>query len=231
MNTQKLTRIKGNWKPAAEDMTDQAAIDHFVSVYSLLDWDEFSKLFTLLREYATRDHRKGVTKTTILIDREDAKDRAEKIIKAATKAYTAIGVLRKEASEFEPFLSNPVLLEAVFRVDVGPPSQLLPPAELEPIFGLFDDRFWQDVEKRLRDVSAIPKPRRPPARMAHRTLGLCVAACRPFWESLGETWRRDGIGDDPRQLTGDCERFVSDVLRSAGMDFTLQDLSAAMGKC
>lgn len=231
--------LRQQWRPAARDMAEATAIPHLASTHCLPSDESLWVLFETVRQYATRDHTRGRTDRTFLINREDAYRDVQAIVYLANEVKVSLASLRAAIAKFSSdFEYDPVLMEAILSLNVGPPSQIVLAPELGLLAGFAKDRHWVIVEKQVEGIRNLPVRRgRPRGRVAPRTLQKCVAACRVYWEHLARTWKPESLADpavradnDPNALTGECERFVCDMMRAAGMEHTLEQLSTAMNK-
>ena len=227
------------WGPANRDMPDALAIPHLASAHDVPGDEELWKLFETVREYAIRDQKPGQKYHGFLLDREDAFRDAKSIVSLAHVIRASLAELRAAVTKFSAdFEYDPVLMEEVFDIDVGPPGQLTLAPGLALLSGFAEAQQWEPFERRVKAICDLPlRKRLPRGRVAPRTLQKCVAACRRYWVAFDRTWKRQDLTDadtisdnDPAALTGECERFVSDVLRAAGIEHTLEQLSAAMNK-
>lgn len=232
-------RQPNKWKPARECMPDVEATEYLADQYAVANDAALWGLFERVREYATRDHRPGRTMRNFRLDRDDAFRRARTIKNSAARLKQELHKLREEAASYtRDYEFNPVLMESIFDVDVGLPDVVWVPDELSPLSVSPEATMFGDLNAWLDGLSQLPlRPRLTRARIAPRTLQKCVAECRRYWRALGRTWNIDALtvpetrkDNEPTALIGQCERFVCDLLRAAGMSHTLEELHTAMAK-
>lgn len=131
---------------------------------------------------------------------------------------------------------HPPLLEAIFEVDTGDPRNLFYPNEIAILLTFFRELDWDRAADALTRLAAIPvreKLARGPLR--NETLRRAVAACRAYWRDVeGLPWSMSSLKvknvrdlNDPRNLQGRCEAFVSDMINQCGIVHGLHDLCSA----
>ena len=155
----------------------------------------------------------------------------------AVRALESIGAIDDAMRQFDAAVQfHPPLLEAIFDVDTGVPGNLFAPEEIAILVTFFQEADWDQAAVALGRLGQLPvreKLARGPLR--NETLRRAVAACRTYWrDTEGHSWSMSSLKiknvrdlNDPRNLQGRCEAFVSDIVSLCGITHGLHDLSSA----
>jgi hypothetical protein len=131
---------------------------------------------------------------------------------------------------------HPPLLEEIFDVDTGDPETLFLPERLDVLQTFFEAVQWEAPAGQISQLASLPvraSLARGPVKDA--TLRRALLALRHYWvEVEGRSWTMYFLkdptvrqSDDRRDLKGECEAFVSDLLLASGIRHDLQSLSSA----
>ncbi len=219
--------------------------DKLADFYSLRDEPGFHELTEYLVGLSCRDQddEDVIKELASLGDLSLAQRRAEGHRQAramrdsAKRALQAIDAIDDAMGAFDAAVQfHPPLIEAIFDVDTGDPRNLAVPAEIAVLLTFFKETDWDQAAAALDRLSKLPVREnlsRGPVR--NETLRRGVAACRAYWRDVeGHSWSMSSLKNknvrdenDPRNLQGKCEAFVSDVISLCGIEHGLHDLSSA----
>lgn len=208
--------------------------------YGLTDKDALDELLTLLRGYSCRDQEgepEDASPDHLTKRRAMGHALARKIVADAAQALKLIDDIERARAAFEDaVLDNPVLLEEIFDVHVGPPDILFYPPELNAFKTFYANVGGEGTEAALSALAATPvRPKLNRGPVRNIVLINAVAACREYWRDHEKLpWAMSALKnratrreDNHANLQGMCEAFVADVIRCCGIRFTLKGLVTA----
>ena len=162
---------------------------------------------------------------------------ALKLKDQAARMLEGLEAIENALARFDAVVKiHPPLLEAIFETDTGDPRNLFFPEKLTILLHFFQAANWDQAADALSQLSALPV-RKKLARgpLKNETLRRAVSACRAYWRNTEKhSWSMSSLKvknvrdlNDPVNLQGHCERFVSDVLTQTGISHGLHDLCSA----
>jgi hypothetical protein len=174
--------------------------------------------------------------------RKAAHAAAEEIRLQARLVELGLRNLEKALTDFDSAVGesfwSAAMLEEVFDVPYVDPNAIEPPEIFDPLrgFSIEHAKALAEIRGGLSALSALPvRPRRRTNKVRDHVLRQALKACRTFWEDgLGRSWSRSSLthlgpagSAQIDQLSGECERFVVDMLTAAEVRFKLKTLNGA----
>lgn len=202
--------------------------------YALQLDEELCDFMDYVRNTGTRDALPDWSVQRFISERALAKNSLADITKLSKSIEDLINELTNRIIDFEDqYEYNPTLMDAVTEANLGEPNDLFPDSPLNAL-----QHYQRAAELRhnfvsqLRAISKIPILRSDRGRVSNTTLKRAVGACRHFWQETGRGWTSDNLADHESEwaiadLSSDAERFVADVLRVSGFDFTFDELQTS----
>ena len=228
-------RITGDqWRPT-DVLSGVEAIAHLSFVYQLPADTRLWELFDGVRDRGSRERVQGWSTERHLNERNQIIADLKQLKKLGKNARKSLSDLHISLEQFDERFNYSRAVEDVIKAKAS--SSLTLSSDFEWLFRL--SRTTAETETLRRDLQAlIDLPlRKTRGRIAHKTLNRCVADCCSYWKLFGRTCGVEGLQDDDRRnpnspalLLGDFERFISDVMRLAGIDHDLEQLYGAMSK-
>lgn len=226
-----------HWKPVGKNLAE-GALSELCQAHGLPNDDSLLKLISDCRERATREQAHLWSSSGFMTDRRDAREALSAIIGQGTVVNAALDQLHRLIREFEEtYEYEPNLMQAI--ADVGPGTAWFAADELHCLSALRGLTGRESaILEQLRTLNTLKvRPKRKRGRVPNLTVRKCVQDCHDYWVAQGRTWKIESLEDealrlenDDSVLTGRCEQFVCDLLRVAGVEHTLTELSAAMGR-
>ena len=228
-------RITGDrWRPT-DVLGDEEAIRHICCVYDLPDDKRLWELFGGVRDRGSRERVEGWSKRSHLNERNRIIAYLKQLQKLAKKANKSLSDLHDSLEQFDERFNYSRAVEDVIGAKAS--SNWTLSSDFNWLFRLGGTTAENETFKRdLQSLIDLPLGKTS-GRIAHKTLNRCVADCSSYWKRFGRTCYPEGLEDDglrklndPTQLLGDYERFISDVMRLARIDHDLEQLYTSMGK-
>jgi hypothetical protein len=238
MSRRKKIGITGEgWVPLSRALPEEDAAEYLTRIYRFDDSAELRECLYDVQCRITRDMASWLRSPIYKYKRDAARNTIREMMATAGLLLDNIAHLRHLVSSFQGEAEyNPQLMEDIFHVNMDPPSSIHLPSSIDQIPRLFSSPGpWEEVSERLMGILSLPiRSRTPDGPIANRVLKKCVAAGQGFWRSLRRGCSMEALdlgvvilANDPAQLTGDCERFIHDLLKVADASFTLKELKTA----
>ena len=228
-------RITGDqWRPT-DVLSGVEAIAHLSFVYQLPADTRLWELFDGVRDRGSRERVQGWSTERHLNERNQIIADLKTLKKLGKIAQKGLSDLHISLEQFDERFNYSRAVEDVIKAKASSNWMLSPDFEWLLRLG----RTTAETETLRQDLQTLidlPFGKKR-GRIAHKTLNRCVADCSSYWKRFGRTCYPEGLEDDglrklndPTQLLGDYERFISDVMRLAHIDHDLEQLYTSMGK-